>query len=266
MHLCIHMSWIETSARVPAIFVGHSNPMNAIEDNEYSLAWRRLGKDLPRPGAILCISAHWETRGTRVTAMDRPRTIHDFWGFPDGLYKVQYPAPGSPALARHVQAAIGRHAVALDTEWGLDHGTWSVLSRMCPAADIPVVQRGIDHGRKGDHYYQIGKKLSALREQGVMIVGSGNIVHNLGMMEFSDQGYDWAIEFDALVKRLIESGDDTSLIDYEALPRSYMPIPTPEHWVPLLYVLGARDRGEKVRFIAEKVTLGSISMRCVIFA
>jgi 4,5-DOPA dioxygenase extradiol len=171
---------------MPAIFVGHGSPMNAIEDNEYSRAWRQLGKDLPKPSAILCISAHWETSGTRVTAMDAPRTIHDFWGFPDELYAKQYPAPGSPALARYVQSILGASTATLDDEWGLDHGTWSVVSRMYPAADIPVVQLCMDYDLAGKGHYDIGRKLAGLREQGVLIVGSGNLVHNLGMARFSN--------------------------------------------------------------------------------
>ncbi len=260
------MAWNVNSDRIPAIFVGHGSPMNAIEDNEYSRAWQQLGKELPRPSAILCISAHWETSGTRVTAMDPPRTIHDFWGFPDELYAKRYPVPGSPALARHVQSVLGSSVVALDAEWGLDHGTWSVLSRMYPAADIPVVQLGMDSTLAGKGHYDLGKKLAPLRKQGVMIVGSGNLVHNLGMAQFSGKpAYGWAIEFDALVKRLIEAGDDGALVAYEKLPKSYLPIPTAEHWLPLLYVLGARARSEPVRFITESVTYSSLSMRGAIF-
>jgi 4,5-DOPA dioxygenase extradiol len=259
------MAWNVQSTRLPIIFVGHGSPMNAIEDNEFARGWQQLGKELPRPSAIICISAHWETRGVRVTAMDNPRTIHDFWGFPDVLYKKKYRAPGSPALARHVQATIGASKVILDADWGLDHGAWSVLSRMYPAADIPVIQIGMDHDLAGKQHHEIGKKLSILRDQGVLIVGSGNLVHNLGMMEFSERGYEWAIEFDAIVKHLIESGNDDALIKYETLPRSHLPIPTPEHWLPLLYVLGARDHGEPLRFITEKVTYGAISMRGAIF-
>ncbi|NMC06935.1 MAG: 4,5-DOPA dioxygenase extradiol [Candidatus Lokiarchaeota archaeon] len=250
---------------MPVLFIGHGSPMNAIEDNEFSLEWQRIGTRIPRPSAILCISAHWETRGTRVTAMATPRTIHDFWGFPAGLHAKEYPAPGSPGLARHVQSLLGTSIVALDTGWGLDHGTWSVSCRMYPGADIPVIQLSLDRGLNGRGHHEIGKKLAPLRDQGVLIVGSGNIVHNLQEMSMQDRGYDWAMEFDALVKRLIVAGDDIPLIEYEQLPRSHLSIPTAEHWLPLLHVLGARDRDDDVRFAAEKVTFGAISMRCIVF-
>nr|MDO8114850.1 4,5-DOPA dioxygenase extradiol [Candidatus Sigynarchaeota archaeon] len=239
--------------------------MNAIEDNASSRAWKRLGEEIPRPSVILSISAHWETRGTKVTGMAKPRTIYDFWGFPDTLYKMKYPAAGSPALAKLVAKQLVGIGVGLDTEWGLDHGTWIVLARMYPRADIPVVQLSLDYTVPGQKHFEIGKSLAELRERGVLILGSGNIVHNLGMMQLSEGGYDWAIEFDEMIKRLLIEGKDATIIDYEALPRSHLPIPTPEHFLPLLYIIGAKHPSDRLRFVAENIVYGSVSMRCAVF-
>lgn len=250
-----------SAERMPVLFIGHGSPMNALEDNEFSRAWAAAGRSLPRPQAILCVSAHWETRGAHVTAMANPRTIYDFYGFPQELYRQRYPAPGSPELARLVQETVPA-PVELDQRWGLDHGAWSVLSRMFPAADIPVVQLSLDATRPPAEHYALGRALMPLRRRGVMIIGSGNVVHNLRMMCWEERAYDWAVEFDAAVRRLILAGDHRALIDYDALGRSAaLSIPTNEHYLPLLYALGAGEEGEDVHFFAEQVTYCAISMR-----
>jgi 4,5-DOPA dioxygenase extradiol len=250
--------------KMPAIFVGHGSPMNAIEDSEFSRAWEGLGKSLPRPRAILCVSAHWETAGTKVTAMESPRTIHDFGGFPPELYAQQYPAPGSPELARLVQELVPE-PVGLDLSWGLDHGAWSVLRRMFPGAEVPVVQMSLDRTAPPAQHYQLGRALKSLRNRGVLIVGSGNIVHNLGRICWEDRSYDWATEFDETIRRLIVAGDYQSIVDYDSLGRSAsLSIPTNEHFLPLLYVLGLKEDADGVRFFAEGVTLCSISMRSLV--
>lgn len=251
----------ESHERMPILFVGHGSPMNAIEDNEFSRAWAEIGRALPRPQAILCVSAHWETRGTHVTAMAAPRTIYDFYGFPRDLYRQKYPAPGSPALARLVQQTVSV-PIGLDQSWGLDHGAWSVLIRMFPNADIPVVQLSLDATQPPAYHYELGRALVPLRRRGVMIVGSGNAVHNLQIMCWEDRAYDWAMEFDAAVQRLILAGDHRALVDYDNLGRSAaLSIPTNEHYLPLLYVLGLKEEGEPLSFFAERVTYCSISMR-----
>lgn len=248
--------------KMPVLFMGHGSPMNAIEDNEFSRAWAEVGRSLPKPHAILCVSAHWETNGTQVTAMDQPKTIHDFGGFPPELYAMQYPAPGSPDLARLTQETAHKTPVRFDQAWGLDHGTWSVLCRLFPNANVPVVQLSLDRTQAPEYHYALGKELRALRNKGVLIVGSGNIVHNLGVFTLQDSGFDWAIEFDETAKRLILSGDHDSLIHYQNLGKAArLAIPTNEHYLPLLYVLALQDKPEQIRFFADRVTLGSISMR-----
>jgi len=247
---------------MPALFVGHGNPMNAIETNEFSLAWADAAQALPKPAAILCISAHWETEGTRVTAMDRPKTIHDFYGFPRQLYEVQYPAPGSKDLAALTKDAIRNTRVAMDLDWGLDHGAWSVLSRMFPGADVPVIQLSLDRTKDPSFHYAMGQELRGLRDRGVLIVGSGNIVHNLRMINWEDGAYDWALEFDAKIKERILSGDHESIVHYDRLGRTAaLAVPTNEHYLPLLYILALQDAGDRIGFFAEGLTLGSISMR-----
>ena len=254
----------ETDVRLPALFVGHGSPTNAIEDNEFSRSWAEAGSALPRPRAILCVSAHWETQGAYVTAMRNPKTIHDFFGFPQALFEMQYPAPGSPALARLTQETVKTSVVAPDETWGLDHGTWSVLSRMFPAADIPVVQLSLDRGREPEAHYELARDLRALRKRGVLILGSGNIVHNLGRIVWQDTAYDWAVEFDERVKRLIASGDHDAIIQYRRLGQAArLAVPTNEHFLPLLYILALQEHNEAIRFFTEKVTLGAISMRSV---
>lgn len=258
----LHAAFADSDQKMPALFVGHGSPMNAIEDNEFSRAWAEVGKALPRPNAILCISAHWETAGTSVTGMEQPKTIHDFGGFPPELYAMQYSAPGSPDLARLTQETVQKTQVRLDQSWGLDHGTWSVLCRMFPNADIPVIQLSLDRTQAPAFHYTLGKELHALRNKGVLIVGSGNIVHNLRVIAFQDKGYDWAIEFDETIKRLIQSGDHDSIIRYQNLGQAArLSIPTNEHYLPLLYILALQDKPEQIRFFADRVTLGSISMR-----
>lgn len=247
--------------KMPLVFVGHGNPMNAIEDNEFSRAWARLGRELPRPRAILCVSAHWETDETCVTSAQRPETIHDFSGFPAELNHMEYPAPGSPALARKVMDSTRYARIRHDRSWGLDHGAWSVLCRMYPLADIPVVQLSLDAGAPPYFHYELGRELAPLRKEGVLILGSGNMVHNLGVMAWQEDGFDWAVECDAAMARCIEAGDHDALVEYEGLPHARQAIPTEEHYLPLLYVLGAKDPGEGVTFFNERVTLGSISMR-----
>ena len=253
-----------TPTKLPALFVGPGSPMNAIEDNPFSQAWEALGRALPRPEAILCISAHWETHGTGVTAMPQPRTIYDFYGFPRPLYEKKYPAPGSPELARQVQQAVHSTQVVLDEALGLDHGTWSVLCRMFPAADIPVVQLSLDHDQPPAFHYALGQELRALRRQGILIIGSGNMVHNLGVMAWQDEPFDWAQEMDAKMAQLILAKKHVALVDYEALgPSARLAIPTNEHYLPLLYVLALQEDDDQVSFFSERVTLGSISMRGV---
>jgi 4,5-DOPA dioxygenase extradiol len=254
----------DTGALMPALFIGHGSPMNAIEDSEFSRAWAEVARSLPRPRAVLCVSAHWETPGTRVTAMEQPQTIHDFHGFPRPLFEKRYPAPGSPELARMTQEMLRESHVELDKEWGLDHGAWSVLCRMFPEADVPVVQLSLDQRKPPALHYELGRELRALRKEGVLILGSGNMVHNLREIAWEDMAYDWALEFDARMEDLILSGDHKAIIDYTKLGRSArLAVPTLEHYLPLLYVLGAQDKVDRVGFFTEKVTLGSMSMRSV---
>ena len=249
---------------MPALFIGHGNPMNAIEDSSFSRAWEAQAATLPRPKAILCVSAHWETQGAAVTAMDRPRTIHDFYGFPRKLFDVQYPL-GSAELAAAVQKAAARAPVEQDREWGLDHGAWSVLCRMFPKADVPVVQLSLDHSQDMRFHYQLGKELSSLRDQGYLVIGSGNIVHNLRLVDFSAEGgFDWAADFDSTAARLIAEGDHEPLIDYRKLGRTAeLSINSAEHYKPLLYVLGMKEKEEPVTFFAEGLVAGSLSMRSI---
>jgi 4,5-DOPA dioxygenase extradiol len=250
------------TGKMPALFVGHGNPMNAIEDNEFSRAWIKAGQSLPRPEAVLCVSAHWQTDGTRATAMPRPKTIHDFYGFPRPLYEVQYPAPGWPEMMGRLERLLRTTTVRPDPDWGLDHGSWSVLRRMFPQADIPVVQLSLDYAQPPGMHYELGRQLKGLRNEGVLIVGSGNVVHNLGVMEWQDTAFDWALEMDQLIAERIAARDHRPLIEYDRLgPSARMAVPTSEHYLPLLYVLALQDDDDGIEFFAEKVTLGSVSMR-----
>lgn len=255
------------AARMPVLFVGHGSPMNAVEDNAYSRAWADLGKTLPRPNAILCVSAHWLTEGTFVHVAEKPRTIHDFWGFPQELYDVRYPCPGSPNHAEETRATVRSTNVAADTDWGVDHGTWSVLRRMYPDADVPTFQLSLDMSKPSAAHYAIGKELASLRDRGVLIIGSGNLVHNLGMIDFDENArpFPWAAEFDSQAKALIEKGDHRSLTEYEKLGHAaQLSIPTPDHYWPLLYVLAAADMDEPISYPVEGLTNASISMRAVL--
>jgi len=248
--------------KMPVLFIGHGSPTNAIEDNEFSRAWADAGKSMPRPRAVLCISAHWQTNGTQATATERPGTIHDFYGFPRPLYEVSYPAPGAPEVARLVRDTVRGARVGIDPDRGLDHGAWSVLRRMFPGADIPVVQLSLDRVKEPSFHYGLGKELAGLRREGVLIVGSGNIVHNLGEIVWEDTAFDWAVEFDDTMKRLILSEDHDAIVHYPDLGRAArLSVPTNEHFLPLLYVLALQDEGEGIGFFADRVTLGSISMR-----
>ena len=258
-----------STKRMPALFLGHGSPMNAIEENEFVSGWREAGKSLPKPKAILCISAHWETRGTFVTAMEKPPTIHDFGGFPPRLYEVQYPAPGSPELAAETREVITRTPVGLDQKWGLDHGCWSVVKHLYPAADVPIVQMSLDYYQKPGFHYDLGKELSSLRRKGILIVGSGNLVHNLGKVAWDKlnepgYGYDWALEANGKMKELMLEGDFRSLINYQSNGKSFeLAIPTPEHFLPLLYILGLKEENEKISFFNDKAVAGSLTMTSV---
>ena len=252
---------------LPTIFFGHGNPMNAVATNGYTEAWRRMGQETPRPKAILSISAHWFVPETGVTISTAPKTIHDFGGFPKELYQVQYPAPGDAALARRVQKLLSPLAVKLDNSWGLDHGTWSVLKHVYPAADIPVVQLSIDETKPASFHFEVGKKLAPLRDEGVLIVGSGNLVHNLHTYAWGGHPrdpYDWAVRFETAAKEMILAGDLKPLVNYETLGKdAVLSIPTPDHYLPLLYVLATGQQGERIRFPVEGVDGGSISMLAV---
>lgn len=253
--------------RLPAIFFGHGNPLNAITHNGYTEAWRRIGREMPRPAAILAISAHWYEPGTAVTISTAPKTIHDFGGFPPELYQVHYPAPGAPALAHRVRQLLSPLEVAADDSWGLDHGTWSVLLHVYPEADIPIVQLSIDATQPAAFHFETGRRLAPLRDEGILIVGSGNLVHNLRTYAWGSQSqepYDWAVRFEDAAKALMLAGDFGPLVDYGNLgPDAVLSIPTPDHYLPLLYVLGSGQSGEPIRFPVEGIEGGSISMLAV---
>lgn len=248
------------------MFLGHGSPMNAIEENEFVRGWREIGSKIGQVNAIVCISAHWETKGTLVTAMEKPKTIHDFGGFPQELFEVNYPAPGDPELAENIHKEF--HEVGKDYSWGLDHGCWSVLKHICPNADIPVLQLSLDRNLSPDQHYDLAKKLSVLRKRGVLMIGSGNMVHNLGMINWIDplSAYDWAIESNETLKTLISKGDDRSLRHYSDLGKAVnLAVPTPEHFLPLLYIQAMKSSGEEPRFFNDKTVMGSISMTSTVF-
>jgi 4,5-DOPA dioxygenase extradiol len=253
-----------TGRKMPVLFVGHGSPMNAIEDNEFSREWEKWTDIIPMPKAILCISAHWVTNGTFVTAMPMPRTIHDFGGFPKQLYDIQYPAPGDPEFAAQILELIKKTRVKTDYQWGLDHGTWSVLCRMYPKANIPVIQLSIDYAKSMDFHYQLASELKKLRFEDILILGSGNVVHNLGLVQFEETAYDWATEFDLWIEQCIKNRDDNAILNYSQKNAiAKLAVPTTEHFVPLLYILGATERNEKIVFYTPKITMGSLSMRSV---
>ena len=256
------------SERLPTIFLGHGSPMNALQDNAWTRRWAAIGQGVPRPRAVLAVSAHWYVPQTAVTAMPGPRTIHDFGGFPEELYDVQYPAPGDPGLAQHVIEHLQPLDVRADTAWGLDHGTWSLLCHVYPRADIPVVQLSIDATRPPGFHYQLGRRLRALRDEGVLILGSGNVVHNLRRYAWGKaaEPLDWARRFDERVRELVTRNDHATLVDYPAMGTdAALSIPTPEHYLPLLYVLGASHDDDTLTFPTEGIDGGSISMLGVQF-
>ena len=266
--LLSHDSFSTPTERMPLLFIGHGNPMNAVEDNAFHRAWQELGRTLPRPKAILSISAHWiTTDATLVTAMPQPKTIHDFGGFPRILFEQHYPAPGSPRLAEETKHVVKHPTVGLDHSWGLDHGTWSVVKPMYPEANIPVLQLSIDYGKPMSFHYEIGQQLKALRERGVMIIGSGNIVHNLQRIKFEGgDPYDWAIEFDSKIGDALVRKDDQAILDFQKLgPLAKLAHPTYDHFLPLLYTLGAVDKQDSMSFFTNTFDLASVSMRSVLY-
>jgi len=249
---------------MPVLFVGHGSPMNAIEQNEFSRGWESVGASLPTPSAILCVSAHWQTLGTQVTAMERPRTIHDFGGFPKELFAAQYPAPGAPAMAQET-TTVSNHPILLDHEWGLDHGAWSVLMHLFPKANIPTYQLSLDIRMSPDEHVAVARDLASLRNRGVLILGSGNIVHNLRQISWEGKPYAWAEEFDAVAAKLIESRDVKALAHYEKLGAAAgLSIPTNEHYLPMLYTLAMQDAKDELSFFNTGIDHGSISMRSFI--
>lgn len=256
------------TAKMPVLFLGHGSPMNAIEENEFVTGFRNIAKEIPKPNAILCVSAHWETKGTFVTAMQNPPTIHDFGGFPKELFAVQYPAPGSPDLAKVTKTLITKTEVGLDDKWGLDHGAWSVIKHLYPNANIPVIQMSIDYSQTPQYHYELAQQIKSLREKGVLIIGSGNMVHNLGLVEWKRLnetfGYDWAIEANEKMKKYIQSGDHKQLINFRSQGKAFdLAIPTPEHYLPLLYSLALKDDKDNVSLFNDKAVAGSLTMTSV---
>jgi len=260
----MHFKSLSNSEIMPVLFIGHGNPMNAIQDNEFTSTWNRIGNSLPKPKAILCISAHWETRGTYLTAMEQPRTIHDFGGFPRELFEVQYPVLGNPELATVIKQEIKDTEIGLDnSEWGIDHGTWSVLKHLYPLANIPVVQLSIDHFKSAAYHYELAKELTFLRNRGVLIIGSGNIVHNLRQADWQnpESTFDWAQEANEKMKTMIIERNHQALINYKRNGKAFdLSIPTPEHFFPLLYTLALQSKKDEVSFFTDKLVMGSLSM------
>ncbi len=257
---------MKSTAKMPVLFLGHGSPINAIEDNEFSRKWKQIGKALPRPSAILCISAHWETQGTFITAMEKPSTIHDFGGFPQALFDFQYPATGSPELARESKDAISKTVVEYDYKWGLDHGCWSVLEHLFPEAAIPVVQLSLDYSQSPRYHFELAGELKALRKKGVLILGSGNMVHNLRKLDWfnPENGFDWAMEANDKLKKLLLDCDFEQLVNYSSLGREVeLAVPSPEHFLPLLYALALKDKEEEITIFNDKLVMGSISMTSV---
>jgi 4,5-DOPA dioxygenase extradiol len=253
------------TSKMPVLFLGHGSPMNAIEENEFVTGFRSIVKEIPKPNAILCVSAHWETKGTFVTAMQNPPTIHDFGGFPKELFAVQYPAPGSPDLAKQTKSLISKTEVGLDDKWGLDHGAWSVIKHLYPNADIPIIQMSIDYSQTPQYHYELAQQIKSLREKGVLIIGSGNIVHNLGKVEWrrlnETFGYDWAIEANDRMKKFILDGNHKELINFRSQGKAFdLAIPTPEHYLPLLYSLAMQEKNEEVKLFNDKAVAGALTM------
>jgi 4,5-DOPA dioxygenase extradiol len=259
---------VEKSPRMPVLFVGHGNPMNAIEENKFVQKWKEVARNIPKPSAILCISAHWETKGTFITGMQNPKTIHDFGGFPQALFDVQYPAKGDPALAKEIINLYPENTVHSDEKWGLDHGCWSVLKQMYPNADIPVLQMSLDYSLSAQHHLELSKQLSGLREKGVLIIGSGNMVHNLGMVDWRnpDGGFDWAIESNEAFKKMILENDVEMLTGKKPWNKALkLAVPSTEHYNPLLYVMGVKLKNEHPYFFNDNTVMGSLSMTSVMF-
>jgi 4,5-DOPA dioxygenase extradiol len=263
-------SILKPSPRMPVLFVGHGNPMNAIEDNQFVHGFEKITEDIPEPQAILCISAHWYTKGSYVTAVEQPKTIHDFYGFPPIMYEQNYPAPGHPQLATTTKELLAPDPVLLDHEWGFDHGTWTILKHMYPAADIPVIQLSIDYSKPPEFHFNLGKQLAKLREFGVLVIGSGNIIHNLvmvdfGKMDIDNYGFDWALEAREIFNQHILNGDFNPLINYKGLGTAIqLAVPTPDHYLPLLYNLGLKGQNESIGLFNDKLLAGSLSMTSVI--
>jgi 4,5-DOPA dioxygenase extradiol len=258
-------STFDNTVKMPVLFLGHGSPMNAIEENEFVTGFRNIAKSIPKPNAILCISAHWETKGTFVTAMQNPSTIHDFGGFPKELFEVQYPAPGSPELAKETKSLITKTEVGLDDKWGLDHGAWSVIKHLYPNADIPVIQLSLDYSQTPQYHYELAQQINSLRKKGVLIIGSGNMVHNLRMVEWKRLnetfGYDWTIEANDKMKQHILNGDHQQLINFRSQGKAFdLAIPTPEHYLPLLYTLALQEKNEDVKLFNDKAVAGSLTM------
>ena len=256
-----------TGHKMPVMFVGHGNPMNAMLENDITRGWREMSKDVS-PKAILCISAHWETKGTFVTTTPKPQTIHDFGGFPPDLYQIQYPAPGIPELAKEVIRDIKKTSVQEDHDWGLDHGAWTVLIKMFPDANVPVFQMSLDYRQSPQFHYELGRELSILRDKGVLIIGSGNIIHNLSTARWnSNEPYEWVTAFDNKTKELIAEGDHQALINYHNLgTEAKLSIPSNEHYLPMLYTLGLQEKGDKLAFFNESIDLASVSMRSFVIS
>lgn len=259
----------EQSSLMPVLFIGHGSPMNGIEDNEFSRRWKKMATEIPTPAAVLVVSAHWLSKCTRITAMDFPPTIHDFGGFPKELFDVQYPAPGNPELAKQTASIIHSTQVEMDHDWGLDHGAWTIIRHMYPDAKIPVLQLSIDYTKDAKYHYELAAELYELRKKGVLIIGSGNMVHNLRMVAWDhlntdSYGYDWALQMNDTFKNLIMSGDHKPLINYQGLGQeAKLAIPTPEHYIPLLYTLGLQQKGEAINFFNDKAVAGSLTMTSV---
>ncbi len=261
----------EQEQLMPVLFVGHGSPMNGIEDNEFSRTWSKLAKEIPLPKAVLVVSAHWLSKGTRITAMDFPKTIHDFGGFPKELYEVQYNAPGSPSMAKETASLFSSIHVEMDHDWGLDHGAWTIIRHMYPEANIPVLQLSIDYAKEPQYHYDLARELYNLRKKGVLIIGSGNMVHNLRMVAWDklneqEYGYDWALQMNDKFKELIGNGEHDKLINYESLGKAaLLSIPTPEHYWPLLYTLGLKSSKDAISFFNDKAVGGSLTMTSVKF-
>lgn len=260
---------LKPSAKMPVLFIGHGSPMNAIELNQFSATWQKLGKELPLPQAILCISAHWETNGTFVSVSANPKTIHDFGGFPKALFDVQYPALGSIELAKTTQESVTKTNVLPTEDWGLDHGAWSILKHLYPLANVPVVQMSIDYTKDAQYHYDLAKDLQKLRNKGVLIIGSGNMVHNLGLVAWNkinepDYGFDWALEANSKMKNMLLNQQHDGLINYKKQGKSFeLAIPSPEHYIPLIYTIALQDKNDKLSLFNDKPVLGSLTMTSV---